>query len=106
MADRAFNVHVVARTEQSAQAQDLANMLEALRGFADSAKDPKVRKMLDAVKVISQNNELQVTGDFAQTDIASLITDKDLKFNSAGSSRNTLRSGRRAGGNSRARRRR
>lgn len=83
MADRQFNVHVVARTEQSAQAQELVNLLEALRGFAESAKDPKLRRMLDVVKVFSQNNELQVSAEFAQADVASLITDKDLKMTTA-----------------------
>ncbi|MEJ7617911.1 MAG: hypothetical protein WKF30_13335 [Pyrinomonadaceae bacterium] len=83
MADTHFNVRVVARTEQSSQAQELVSMLEALRGFAESAKDPKVRKMLDVVKVFSENNELLVNAEFAQADVASLVTDKDLKMTAA-----------------------
>lgn len=82
MAATNFNVQVVARTEQNAQAQELVSMLEAARSFAQSSRDPKVRKMLDAVKVFSQNNEIQVSAEFAQTDVASLVTDKDLKFSS------------------------
>ncbi len=37
--------------------------------------------MLDAVKVFSENNELLVNAEFAQADVAALVTDKDLKMN-------------------------
>lgn len=80
MAENNFNLNVVARTEQSAQAQDLANMLTSVQSMAATTKDPKVRQFIEAVSILAQNNELQVRAEIPQTYIASTITDKGLKM--------------------------
>jgi hypothetical protein len=75
-----FSILTVARTEKSDQARDLGDMLSGLKqlGSMWAAMQPAPKRKLaqtaiDNLKITTQNNELTVSMELAQSDLTSLM---------------------------------
>lgn len=79
-----FHLHLVARAEGAEQVQTLNRMLTSLRETTGTVTDPRARRILDGMQFFMQGNEMQIRAEFAQSDIASLLTDQNLKVGRSG----------------------
>jgi hypothetical protein len=73
MTSSLFNMALVARTKTVDQANVLHGMIDSLKQIASNNNDPKMAKMLERIKLSIQGNDVKITAEMPQEELALLV---------------------------------